>query len=120
MIIFTIALLLGGVTPKSSNHPAVQDKGKLGTWYWRSPGANAPADEDEQTPVLEKKGDAYKAPQRTFSRALAPINFGRFKSVQVNGNASGQNIVGDAGNEPSLAVDPNNPARYFVAVASGD
>ncbi len=114
MIIFTIALLLGGVTPNSSNQSAVQDKGKLGTWYWRSPGVNAPADEDEETPILEKKGDDYKAPQRTFSRALAPISFGRFRSVQVNVNSSSQNIIGDAGNEPSLAVDPNN-RNHIVA-----
>jgi hypothetical protein len=30
-------------------------------------------------------------------------------SVQVNVSADGQNIVGDAGNEPSIAVDPTDP-----------
>lgn len=34
--------------------------------------------------------------------------------VQVNTNAFGQNIVGDAANEPSLAVDPTNPLRMAV------
>ena len=33
---------------------------------------------------------------------------------QVNVNASGQNILGDAANEPSLCVDPNNPGRVAV------
>ena len=64
--------------------------------------------------MLETKGDAYMAPRSTSSRALARISFGRFKSVQVNGNSSGQNIFGDAGNEPSLAVDPNN-RNHIVA-----
>jgi len=33
---------------------------------------------------------------------------------QVNVNASGQNIIGDAANEPSIAVDPNNPERIVI------
>ena len=33
---------------------------------------------------------------------------------QVNVNGSGNNIVGDAGNEPSIAVDPNNPNRIAI------
>src|SRR5215831_9209857 len=35
-------------------------------------------------------------------------------SYQVNVNAAGQNIVGDAANEPSLCVDPNNPNRIAI------
>ena len=34
--------------------------------------------------------------------------------VQVNTNALGHDIIGDAGNEPSIAVDPNNPNRMAV------
>ncbi len=34
--------------------------------------------------------------------------------VQINTNALGQDIVGDAANEPSLAVDPTNPNRMAV------
>lgn len=37
-----------------------------------------------------------------------------FFAVQVNVNDSGHNIVGDAANEPSLAVDPNNPNRIAI------
>ncbi|HEX4630956.1 MAG TPA: hypothetical protein VH188_08325, partial [Chthoniobacterales bacterium] len=33
---------------------------------------------------------------------------GAFTSYQVNVNASGQNIVGDAANEPSITADPTN------------
>ena len=34
--------------------------------------------------------------------------------TQINTNALGQDIIGDAANEPSIAVDPNNPNRMAV------
>ena len=37
-----------------------------------------------------------------------------FVSVQVNVGADGSNIVGDAANEPSIAVDPNAPLRMAI------
>ncbi|MEN3370544.1 MAG: hypothetical protein V7609_2687 [Verrucomicrobiota bacterium] len=49
---------------------------------------------------------------------------GVFTSYQANVDASGQNITGDAANEPSIAVDPTNPNkmtigwRQFDSVAS--
>jgi len=36
------------------------------------------------------------------------------KSYQVNVNAAGQNIAGDAANEPSLCIDPTNPNRIAI------
>jgi hypothetical protein len=47
----------------------------------------------------------------TFSFASAPDPF---RIVQVNVNAQGQNIVGDAANEPSIALDPNNPNKLAI------
>src|SRR5260370_41090175 len=35
-------------------------------------------------------------------------------SFQVNVNAAGQNIAGDAANEPSMCIDPANPNRMAV------
>src|SRR5437879_4874202 len=35
-------------------------------------------------------------------------------SFQVNVSASGQNIVGDAANEPSICIDPNNLNRIAI------
>jgi len=35
-------------------------------------------------------------------------------SYQVNVDSAGQNIPGDAANEPSLCIDPNNPHRLAV------
>ena len=40
--------------------------------------------------------------------------FGTFTSHQVNVNASGQNIMGDAANEPSICVDPTNRTRMSI------
>ena len=36
------------------------------------------------------------------------------RSYQINVNAAGQNIVGDAANEPSFCIDPTNPNRMAV------
>jgi hypothetical protein len=52
------------------------------------------------------------------------MSAGSFFAVQVNVDALGRNIVGDAANEPSLAVDPTNPNhmtigwRQFDTIAS--
>ncbi|MFC2107361.1 T9SS type A sorting domain-containing protein [Bacteroidota bacterium] len=37
-----------------------------------------------------------------------------FFTTQVNIDANGQNIIGDAANEPSIAVDPVNPDRMAI------
>ena len=46
------------------------------------------------------------APSPQGALAASPVVFGQFVSIQVNVNGSGANIVGDAANEPSIAVDP--------------
>jgi subtilisin-like proprotein convertase family protein len=60
-----------------------------------------------------------------FARSPSPkVVLGPYQSIQVNVDALGQNIVGDAANEPSIAVNPANPAnivigwRQFDSVAS--
>lgn len=35
-------------------------------------------------------------------------------TVQVNVDSLGQNIVGDAANEPSIAIDPSNPSNMVI------
>src|SRR5207244_45418 len=40
--------------------------------------------------------------------------YGIFTSHQVNINSSGQNIVGDAANEPSICVDPTNGNKIAI------
>jgi hypothetical protein len=53
------------------------------------------------------KDQRVTAPARKWTR-------GEHVSVQVNTDPSGANIVGDAGNEPSIAVNPNN--RLQIAI----
>ncbi len=48
---------------------------------------------------------------RSFA-AVVSTPFGT--SYQVNIDASGQNIAGDAANEPSLCIDPNNSNRIAI------
>ena len=64
---------------------------------------------------------------RSDSRARSPgrvVTAGPYVSVQVNVDALGQNIVGDAANESSIAVNPANPGnmvigwRQFDSIAS--
>jgi hypothetical protein len=44
----------------------------------------------------------------------ARIRYGRYESVQVNVDADGNNIIGDAANEPTMAVDPRDPSKLVV------
>jgi hypothetical protein len=46
------------------------------------------------------------------ARMISP--HGTFTSYQVNVDADGNNIVGDAANEPSISQDPNNPHRMAI------
>ena len=54
-----------------------------------------------------------------------PWTRGTFQSVQVNVDSQGNNILGDAANEPSIAIDPTDPNkivigwRQFDSVESG-
>lgn len=67
----------------------------------------------EETPVPPP---AVPPPPRS-ERATAPVEAirrGLLESVQVNVDALGRNIVGDAANEPSLAIDPTDPDNIAV------
>lgn len=64
----------------------------------------------------ERPDDPYVTVPRE-ARPTSPAY--RFSSpniitVQVNVNAQGQNIVGDAANEPSLAIDPTDSSRMVI------
>ena len=55
------------------------------------------------------------APWRPY-RTTPPlvVNYGNYTSFQVNVNGQGNNIVGDAANEPSIAVSPLDPNKMAV------
>jgi len=73
-----------------------------------------PVVRSDGTVVLETAGDppAVAMPDGRSERAV--VVFGDYRSVQVNVNGGGMNVVGDAANEPSIAIDPTAPLRMAV------
>ena len=73
--------------------------------------------------VLDGKYIAVPSSSRHFSPAYR-LSTSRFFMTQVNVSSNGQNILGDAANEPSIAIDPTNPNnmvmgwRQFDTIAS--
>jgi hypothetical protein len=67
------------------------------------------------TEPLEKYDNqpALAAPVLGISPALVS-RLGPYTSYQVNVDANGNNRIGDAANEPSICVDPNNPNRISI------
>jgi hypothetical protein len=77
--------------------------------------AQAPLPKGRPTKPLEKY-DNPPAPYifRLESSPRMISRFGPFTSFQVNVDASGNNIVGDAANEPSIAVDPTDGNKMAI------
>lgn len=77
--------------------------------------AAAPRQLRRRMPHLEKPSDPYLPPG---PRQVTPPGQRQVHlppgTFQVNVDENGFNILGDAGNEPSLAVDPINPNRIVV------
>jgi len=46
--------------------------------------------------------------------AGARVTLGAFTSIQVNVDGAGLNVVGDAANEPSIAVNPTDPTNIVI------
>jgi hypothetical protein len=81
-----------------------------------SPGQTPPRVAGRMTEPLEKYG-MPPAPLGTYRLDTSPrmiSPYGVFTSYQVNVDASGNNIVGDAANEPSIAVDPTNGNKITI------
>ena len=64
----------------------------------------------------EVPGDPPAAVQRLQMQRTpsASVVRGNHVSVQVNVDAMGHNIVGDAANEPSMALDPTDPSNLVI------
>jgi len=59
--------------------------------------------------------DAYLSP--STDQKISPasmVDASGFFTRQVNVDAQGNNIIGDAANEPSIAIDPTNPDRIAI------
>ena len=61
--------------------------------------------DDEYVPMLAKDKKTSPAYRSRSSN---------FYTIQVNVDDNGDNILGDAGNEPSIAVDPANPENIVI------
>ena len=70
-----------------------------------SPTAHHEIKEDDYIPVPRESQERSPA----YNYLMSNIS-----TVQVNVDNNGQNIVGDAANEPSIAVDQNNPNRMTI------
>jgi hypothetical protein len=72
------------------------------------------ASKPRMTEPLEKYNmpPAYIYRLETGPRMIS--QFGLFTSFQVNVDANGNNILGDAANEPSITVDPTNHSRMAI------
>ena len=80
-----------------------------------SPGPSGAMERGQELSMIhnEVPDDPYIASPRSEHGRSPATRFTRdsFFAVQVNIDAFGQNIVGDAANEPSIAVDPTDPER---------
>jgi len=75
------------------------------------------ADEEIRNQHSEVIDDPYIPVDKTTMQRSPAYRIARrseFITVQVNTDAAGMNIVGDAANEPSLAVDPTAPNRMVM------
>ena len=64
----------------------------------------------------EVQDDAYISRSRNSMETSPAYRFfsSEYFTVQVNIDENGDNILGDASNEPSIAVDPTNPNRIVI------
>src|SRR5881409_1235521 len=75
----------------------------------------APTRKTPRNEALEKY-DNPPAPLRKIETSPRMISqFGVFTSHQVNVDANGQNIIGDAANECSISVDPTDGSKMTIA-----
>ena len=80
--------------------------------------ASSQTDLPNPLPTLPlEKYDDPPAPMPLWGRGVSPgmvSQEGLFMSHQVNVDANGMNILGDAANEPSIAIDPTNGNRIVI------
>ena len=86
----------------------------LGTFATASGQTLAPIRKPPFNEPLEKYNMPPAPPQKmeTSPRMLSP--FGVFTSFQVNVDASGNNILNDCANEPSISVDPTDGNKMMI------
>src|SRR4029079_1133913 len=78
-------------------------------------GQLAPISRVTRSEPLEKYDNPPAAPRKIETSPRMISQFASFTSIQVNVNASGQNIIGDAANECALSVNPVDGSKMTVA-----
>jgi len=76
------------------------------------PPQNVPT-QPHEVPVPEPPWER-REPEIESAAAAQPVVRDRFTSIQVNLGPFGGNVVEDAANEPSIAVDPTDPNRMAI------
>jgi uncharacterized repeat protein (TIGR01451 family) len=76
--------------------------------------AQTPPHKRSRTEPLEKYDNPPAPPRKIETLPRMISRFGPFTSFQVNVDANGNNIVGDAANEPSIAVDPTDGSKMAI------
>jgi len=71
---------------------------------------------DDENRYREEVDDPYIPIHRSEYRTSPPYFYqnGMITTYQVNVNEDGNNMLGDAANEPSIAIDPTNPLRMAI------
>ena len=64
---------------------------------------------------LEKYNNPPAPPRKVETSPRMVSQFGVFTSYQANVDANGNNILGDAANEPSISVDPTDGNKMVIA-----
>ena len=65
-----------------------------------------------ETPAYPPAPRDVQVPRRVSASQV--WTFGPYASIQVNVDDAGNNVIGDAANEPSIAVDPTRPNRMAI------
>jgi len=75
----------------------------------------APTTRVPRNEPLEKYDNPPAPPRKIETSPRMISQFGSFTSFQVNVDANGNNILGDAANECSISVDPTNLSKMTIA-----
>ena len=75
----------------------------------------APTQKAPRNEPLEKYDNPPAPPRKIETSPRMTSQFGSFTSFQVNVDANGNNILGDAANECSISVDPTNGNNITIA-----
>src|SRR5213083_1000475 len=75
----------------------------------------APTHKAPRNEPLERYDNPPAPPRKIETSPRMISQFGSFTSFQVNVDANGNNILGDAANECSISVDPTNLSKMTIA-----